>query len=232
MPRADDLDSKLFDEAWPARGVAPGPAFDVVVMAASLGGLEALRRVLAPLPANFPAPILVAQHVDARSPSYLPALLKQSVGLAIKHAAVGERLQAGTVYVAPPGRHLLVRPPGECELCDGPRINFARPSADQLFSSAADAFGRRALGVVLTGRLSDGTAGAASIRRVGGVVLAQDPATCRAAGMPRSAIDRGVIDVVLPLPALADALIGLVTVPGVPALFGVGQLPIARSAAA
>jgi two-component system chemotaxis response regulator CheB len=210
-----------------ARDSAAG--FDVVVVASSLGGRAALERVLAPLPADFPAPVLVVQHLSDRGPSLLPALLARRVHLAVRPALAGERLRAGTVYVAPPGRHLVVardcRSGGEAEvgLCDGPRVSFARPAADRLFASAAEAFGARTLGVVLTGRLFDGAAGAAAIRAAGGVVLAQDPATCEAPDMPRAAIRRRVVDLVLPPGALGAALIGLVMVPGVPALLGLGR---------
>jgi two-component system chemotaxis response regulator CheB len=205
----------------------PGAAFDVVVVAASLGGPRALGEILERLPAEFPAPILVAQHVAAHSPGYLPEMLAQRSRLAVRHPAAGEPLRAGTVYLAPPGRHLLVAAGGRCAVSDGPRVSFARPAADLLFASAAEAFGARVLGVVLTGLLFDGAAGAAAIRAAGGVVLAQDPATCRAPEMPRAAIRRGAVHFTLPPATIAAALVGLVAVPGTPALFGLG----ARAAA-
>ena len=204
------------------RPLFPAAAFDAVVVACSLGGREALEQLLWPLPADFPAPLLVVQHVDADSPGYLPGLLARRTGLAVKHAEPGEPLRAGTVYVAPPGRHLLVTPEGRCARSDGPRVSFARPAADLLFTSAVAAFGARVLGVVLTGRLSDGAAGAVAIRGAGGVVLAQDPASCRAPEMPRAAIARGAAHFTLPPAALAAALVGLVAVPGTSARLGVG----------
>jgi two-component system chemotaxis response regulator CheB len=199
----------------------PAPAgFDVVVIAASLGGRETLERVLGPLPVDFPAPIVVVQHLHPLSPGCLPGLLARRTALAVVHARPEAPLRGGTVYVAPPGRHLLVTRARRCALSDGPRVNFARPAADLLFASAAESFGARTLGVVLTGRLSDGASGAAAIRRAGGVVLAQDPATCVAPDMPRATIERAGAQFVLPPATLAAALIALVALPGVPSLFG------------
>ena len=196
-------------------------AFDVVVIAASLGGREALTRVLAPLPADFPAPIVVAQHLRADAPGYLPTLLARSTALAVRRAADGDRLEGGTVYVAPPGRHLLIDEGGRCTLSDGPRVSHARPSADLLFTSAAQAFGARTLAAVLTGRLFDGAAGAEAVRCAGGVVLVQEPATCVAPDMPCATLARGAAQFTLPPAALASALISLVAVRGGAALFGV-----------
>lgn len=193
----------------------------MVVVAASLGGREVLEQLLAPLPADFPAPVLVVQHVGDRA-SHLPELLALRTQRPVRHAVTGERPRAGVVYVAPPGRHLAVDANGRCALREGHRVSFARPAADVLFRSAAAAFGARTLGVVLTGRLSDGAAGAEAIRQAGGVVLVQEPATCRAPDMPLAALRRGAAHLALPPAVLASALVGLVAVPGVPALFGLG----------
>jgi two-component system, chemotaxis family, protein-glutamate methylesterase/glutaminase len=217
MPRADD--SPIEDGASTFGG-APRAEFDVVVVATSLGGREALEQLLAALAGDFPAPILVVQHVSAHTPSHLPELLARRTRLTVRHAEMGDLLAAATVYVAPPGRHLLVGTDRRCVLSDAARVAFSRPAADPLFSSAAEVFGERTLGVILTGRLRDGTAGAGAIRRAGGVVLAQDPATSRAAAMPEAAIRQGVVHLALPLPALAAALDELVRVPGARALLG------------
>jgi len=198
----------------------PFAAFDVVVVATSLGGREALELLLEPLPADFPAPVVVVQHLDAQAPSYLPEMLARRTRLAVKFAEAGEPLCPSTVYVAVPGRHLLIGPDRRCMLSDEPPVRFSRPSADPLFASAAELFGARTLAVILTGRLSDGTVGAAAIRRAGGVVLAQNPATCRAPEMPEAAIRQGLVHLVLPPEALGVALSTLVAVPGVRTLFG------------
>ena len=217
MPRADDSPSR--DGASVPAGSARAE-FDVVVVATSLGGREALEQLLATLAPDFPVPILVVQHVSPHAPSHLPEMLARRTRLAVRHAEMGDLLEAGTVYVAPPGRHLLVSADRRCVLSEGAHVAFSRPAADPLFGSAAEVFGERALGVILTGRLRDGTAGAGAIRRAGGVVLAQDPATSRAAAMPEAAIREGVVHLALPLPALAAALNVLVRVPSARALLG------------
>jgi two-component system chemotaxis response regulator CheB len=158
--------------------------------------------------------------MDAQSRSYLPELLARRTKLAVKFAEEGELLCASTVYVAAPGRHLLIGSDRRCLPSDEPPLQFSRPSADALFVSAAEVFGSRTLGVILTGRLRDGTLGAAAIRRAGGVVLAQDPATCRAPAMPEAAIQEGLVHVAMPPAALGAALSALVAVPGARALFG------------
>lgn len=208
----------------------PTAEFAAVVVAASLGGPDALGAVLGGLPHGFAVPILVAQHIRAGSPGYLPRMLQRQTTLAVRHAAAGERPQAGTVYVAPPGHYLLLDARGRCALSDGPRVSFARPAADVLFTSAARVFGAQTIGVVLTGRLFDGAAGAAAIRHAGGVVLAQDPATCRAPGMPRAAIRRGAAHLVLSPTALAAALIRLVAEPGGAAEFARAPRPASQIA--
>jgi two-component system, chemotaxis family, protein-glutamate methylesterase/glutaminase len=219
-----DSPSEAADPARLAHGATSVDAraeFDIVVVATSLGGRDALERLLAPLPADFAVPILVVQHVNARAPSYLPELLARRTLLAVRHAGSGERLRASTVYVASPDRHLTVGVDRRCLLSDGPPVAYSRPSADPLFVSAAGVFGARTLGVILTGRLSDGSAGAEAIQRAAGVVLAQSPVSCRAAAMPEAAIARGVVDLVLPLASLGAALLALVTTPGARVSYGI-----------
>src|SRR4051812_20039676 len=179
-----DLSARSGALAFPAPDV-PRMEFEVVVVATSLGGLEALGELLAPLADDFPVPVVVVQHVGAQS--HLPELLARQTRLAVRHAVSGEPLRASTIYVAPPGLHLLIDAERHFVLSSAAPIAFSRPSADPLFVSAAGAFGHRTLGVILTGRLRDGTAGARVIQHAGGVVLAQAPATCRAAAMPEAA---------------------------------------------
>lgn len=201
-----------------------------MVIASSLGGPLALRQILAALPGDFPVPILVAQHLSARIPSSLREMLSRETRLRVEWASERARLRPRTVYLAQAGRHLSMTPERTARLFDGPRVSFARPAADLLFSSAAEGFGRRTLGLVLTGRLEDGAAGAVAIREAGGVVIVQDPHTCRAPGMPQAVIRRGAANFVLPLEKIACALISLVMVPGARALFGVERMPALRAA--
>jgi two-component system chemotaxis response regulator CheB len=202
------------------------PRFGVVAVAASAGGLQALRALFAGLPEDFAAPVVVVQHRAAHGRSYLDQVLGLSTRLGVREAWDGDALAPGNAYVCPPGRHLHVASGGTLRLDDGPPVNFARPSADPLFTSTAAAFGARALGVVLTGRGHDGAAGAAEIRRRGGMVLVQDPATCAAPSMPRAVLSGCGADFVLPVDKLAHALVCLVMAPAVStALFGLPPLP-------
>jgi two-component system chemotaxis response regulator CheB len=202
-----------------------GSNYDVVVIAASYGGLTILSEILAAIPPTFSAAILVVQHVGEGSPGYMPKILSPHTPLEVRLVTAGERLRAGTVFIAPAGRHLVLDREASLCLAESPRVNFTRPSADPLFSSAAQACGSRTLAVILTGRLCDGTRGAGDVRAAGGVVIAQEPESCLARGMPDSAIRAGVVDLVLPPKLISVALVSLVTVPGVPAIFGFGPRP-------
>lgn len=200
---------------------APSPPFDVVVLAASLGGVEALTAVLAPLPADFPAAIIVVQHLLAHYPSQLAELLGRRTALTVRWATAGEQVQPGTVYVAPPDHHVLLAPGGVLALSHLPRVQFTRPAADPLFASVAVAYGARAVGVVLTGTGCDGAEGVRAIKGRGGRILAQEVATARARAMPRAALATGCVDFALPLPMIAQALMALLMVPGAAALLRV-----------
>jgi two-component system chemotaxis response regulator CheB len=194
------------------------PNFDIVVFAMSLGGIDAFRRVVNALPSDFPVPIAAVQHLSPNFRSTLVEVLQHRARLRIAWAQQGGRLERGSVVLAPPDHHLLIADRGACILSRGPKLSLARPSADALFESAA---GRcRTLGVVLTGRGSDGAAGARIIKERGGVVVAQDIASSLEPSMPQSVIERGDADFVLPLHRIADAVVSLVSVPGIASLFG------------
>ncbi len=199
------------------------PFFDIVVIATSTGGLSALREIVCRIPPYFPTPIVIVQHLSDGYESPLAELLGRCSNLRVDWIRRGGRLSGGRIYVAAPGTHVRMISAGECESFDGPRINFVRPSADILFDSAAEHYGCRALGIVLTGRLADGSRGAEKIRRAGGVVIAQHPDTCVAEGMPRSVIKSGAANFVLSPRGIASALISLVTVPGSLQIFGVSS---------
>ncbi len=140
----------------------PDAAFDVVVVAASLGGLPALGAVAGALPEHFAAPVVAVLHRSAALRPYLGVeVMARLCNVGVRGAGEGDALRAGVLHLAPPDRHTVVTPEQTLALSDGPKVNFTRPAADPLFTSAAAAFGPRTLGVVLTGRGSDGTAGAA-----------------------------------------------------------------------
>ena len=185
-------------------------AFDLVALASSAGGLSALSEVLSALPEEFPAAIAVVQHLDPRHRSLMAKILSGRTELSVKEAEEGDRLRHGTVYVAPPDKHLLINPGGTISLTQSEMVHFVRPSADLLFESVAASYKDRAIAVVLTGSGSDGKMGVQAIKKMGGTVIAQDEATSEFFGMPGSAIQSGSVDFVLPLREIAPALVTLV----------------------
>jgi two-component system, chemotaxis family, protein-glutamate methylesterase/glutaminase len=164
----------------------------VIVIGASTGGLAALRTIAAGLPAELPAAVCVVLHIDGHE-SRLASLLNASGPLPAAEARDDEPLRPGHIYVAPPDHHLIIIP-GRMRLTRGPRENFVRPAADPLFRSTAEVLGRKAIGVVLTGRLSDGAAGLYEIKRRGGVTVVQDPDEAEAPGMPQAAMNYVEVD--------------------------------------
>ncbi|HZT44321.1 MAG TPA: chemotaxis protein CheB [Chthonomonadaceae bacterium] len=188
----------------------PHAAFEVVAMATSAGGLNALTQILAALPADFPAPVVVVQHLDPRHRSLLAEILGRRTRLAVKEAQEGDKLCAGTAYIAPPDHHLLITPEGAISLTDTELVHFVRPSADLLFESVAASYKDRAIAVVLTGTGIDGSLGLTAIKKMGGTVIAEDRETAEFSGMPGAAIHTGHVDFVLPLREIGPALITLV----------------------
>jgi two-component system chemotaxis response regulator CheB len=179
----------------------------VVGLVASTGGLDALGQVLAPLPAHLPAAIVALQHLRPEHPSRLAEILARRTALCVQPAHDGQRLQPGLVLVAPPGRHTLVCPDHTIALIDSGQTPPSRPSADLLLTSMALSCRERALAVVLSGAGHDGTAGAAAVKRMGGLVLAQDQATSTEFGMPGSAIAfNQIVDQVLALARIGPTL--------------------------
>jgi two-component system chemotaxis response regulator CheB len=199
-------------QEWPMRTESIGsrrPAKrDIVVIGASLGGVQALRQLAADLSADFPASVLVVQHIGA-NPSTLPALLSSAGPNPASHAQDGEPLRHGHIVVAPPDHHLLISV-GKLKLSRGPKEHFSRPAVDTLFRSAAIEFGPRAIGVVLTGALDDGTAGLQAIKQCGGMGIVQDPSSAFASSMPASALQYVEVDFCLPLEQIATKLLALV----------------------
>jgi two-component system chemotaxis response regulator CheB len=181
--------------------------FDAVGIAASAGGLRALSTVLAELPLNFPAPIVVVQHLDPRHPSLLAGILGRVSKLLVKEAQEGEGMRPGVVFLAPPDRHLLVNANATLTLTRTELVHFVRPSADLLFESLAASFTSRALAIVLTGTGSDGAMGVRAINRMGGRTIAQDEGTSEFFGMPEAAIRTGVVDCILPLQHIPRAML-------------------------
>ena len=188
----------------------PHAAFDVVAMAASAGGLNALSHVLTQLPADFPAAILIVQHLDPRHRSLMADILSRRTSLHVKQAAEGDCIQSATVLIAPPNRHLLLNPDGTVSLSQSKLVHFLRPSADLLFESVAASYQQRAIGVVLTGTGSDGAMGVRAIKKMGGTVIVEDEKTAEFSGMPTAALQTKCVDFILPLDEISRALVTLV----------------------
>jgi two-component system chemotaxis response regulator CheB len=186
-------------------------AFDIVALAASAGGLRAISEILAFLPADFLAAIVVVQHLDPRHRSLMADILSRRTALKVKEAQEGARLSPGTAYVAPPNRHLLVNPDGTLSLSQSELVHFVRPSADLLFESVAASYKERAIGVVLSGTGSDGSMGVKAIKKMGGTVIVQDQNTSEFFGMPSAAMQTGCVDFVLSLDEISSALVTLVS---------------------
>ena len=180
----------------------------VIVIGASAGGIEALTAVISRLPAEMAAAVLVVQHLRPGRPTGLAGYLDRLSALRVIMAADGMAVEAGRVAVAEPGRHLRIED-GRMRFDDGERVNYVRPAADVLFASAAEACGDAVIGVVLSGTGRDGAAGCAAIKASGGMTMVQDPAAARAGAMPQAAIDRGAVDLVLPLEEIAAKLAAL-----------------------
>jgi two-component system chemotaxis response regulator CheB len=181
---------------------------DIVVVAASAGGLQPLRSLLRGLPPDLPAALFAVLHVPATGGQSLPYILDRAGPLPARAAVDGERIRPGQVYVAPPDQHLLVIQDA-VRLSRGPRQNGVRPAADPLFRSAALHAGPRVTAVVLSGSLDDAALGSATVERLGGQVIVQDPADADYDSMPRNAIGVTKHPIVVPASALAGQVLRL-----------------------
>jgi two-component system, chemotaxis family, protein-glutamate methylesterase/glutaminase len=191
----------------PKTEVHDGPfTLPVIGIAASAGGLTALSTLIGTLSPDLNAAIVILQHLPAAHSSHLAEILGRRTRLAVKEAASHDRLRQGVILTAPPGLHLLISPEGIVSFSHRPPVNHVRPAADRLFESIASSFGPRSIAVVLTGTGRDGARGAQVVKRAGGIVIVQDEATSEFFGMPRAAIQAGLVDRILPLEDIAAAL--------------------------
>jgi two-component system chemotaxis response regulator CheB len=184
--------------------------YAVIAVASSAGGITALGLLLGALPVGLPVRVLVVQHLDPRHETVIAHVLGRSAKMPVKLAEAGELARPGTIYVAPPNRHLLVGAGGLLALSDSELVHFVRPSADLLFESVAGAYGARAIACVLTGTGKDGAMGVTAVKSRGGTVIAQDPGSADFPGMPQAAVETGMVDFVLPLDEIAQVVRGLV----------------------
>lgn len=181
---------------------------DIIVIGASAGGIEALRRILAGLPFDLPASVFIVQHSGADSPGILGLILQRGSKIRVITPADKETIVPGCVYVAPPDYHMLIEPGKVC-LSRGPKENRFRPAIDPLFRSAAQVYGPRVIGVVLTGGLDDGTAGLWAVKQLGGTAIVQDPHDALAPSMPASALKFVAVDHCVLLSEIAPLLVKL-----------------------
>jgi two-component system chemotaxis response regulator CheB len=185
------------------------PPTRLVAIGVSTGGPQSLQYVLSQLPPEFPGCIVVVQHMPEGFTEMFARRLDECSSVAVKEAQSGDLLQAGRVLICPGNRHLKVKrlPLGDIAiLSDDPRVNGHRPSADVLFRSAAEEFGSRAIGVIMTGMGEDGAVGLGAIKAAGGLTIAQSESSCVVYGMPKAAIDRGHAMRIVDLDALAHTL--------------------------
>ncbi len=183
---------------------------DIVVIGASAGGIEALRVLIGGLPADLQASLFVVVHTSPEAPSMLADILNRCGKLQALTPRDGERIQPGTIYVAPPDRHLLVEP-NRVRVTRGPKENRFRPAVDPLFRSAAQTYGPRVVGIILTGYLDDGTAGLWTVKQLGGTAIVQDPADAIVPFMPLNAMTHVKVDYSLPVEEIAPLLVRLTT---------------------
>jgi two-component system, chemotaxis family, protein-glutamate methylesterase/glutaminase len=176
-----------------------------IVIGSSAGGIEALKRLVANLPADFAAPIFMVQHVASNHASILPEILMKAGKLPAMHPRDGELITAPNIYVAPPDHHLLIED-DHVAVKRGPKENRFRPSVDVLFRSAAYMYRGGTIGIVLSGALNDGSSGLWMIKRLGGTAIVQHPEDATYPSMPMSALKNVEIDYSLPVPEIAKVL--------------------------
>ena len=188
-----------------------GAPQSVIAVGASTGGTEALRVFLMAMPRDCP-PIAIVQHMPEVFTRAFADRLNKECGIEVAEARDGDRLQTGRALIAPGNRHMLVKRRGEelvVEIIDGPLVSRHRPSVDVLFRSVALSVGAKAVGVIMTGMGDDGAQGLCEMKDAGALTLAQDEASCVVFGMPKEAIERGAVSVIVPLEQLANAALSL-----------------------
>ncbi len=207
--------TRLPEGAQPPK-VSPAPSglvrarnaskFPVVVIAASTGGPATLMKLAPSFPADFPAAVIIVQHMPGSFTSQFSQQLGEASQIPVKEAEAGEMIVPGQIFVCPGSHHLKVSSAGRIILDDGPRINAYRPCADLTLESAAALYGSLTVGVVLTGMGNDGAKGVQAVKAAGGMVIAQDEASAVIFGMPQEAIKTGAVDQVLPLEEICSAI--------------------------
>ena len=208
-PAAAGAATRMQARPAPTVSASGSPRRDVVVIGVSTGGPPAVQKVLSALPANFPASIVIAQHMPQAFTGPFAKRLDGLCQISVKEAETGDRLKPGCAFIAPGGRHLLLKQQVsrvELVISTEPASALYKPSANVLIGSAAEAVGRRALGVILTGMGNDGMEGIRALKRKGGRALAQSDATCVVYGMPKAIVDAGLSDEIVDIDDMAQAI--------------------------
>jgi two-component system chemotaxis response regulator CheB len=200
-------------QVLPEDSKRPGPAMEpqpgnIIVIAASAGGVQALRRLVSQLPADLAASVFVVVHIGPNRPSLLPHILSRAGPLPAYHPVHGQAIEQGRIYVAPPDLHMRLHP-GAIHLDRGSKVRHTRPAADPLFQSAAEAYGPRTVGIVLTGGDHDATDGARAIKAHGGRIIVQQPYEADTPSMPLSALRDDHPDYILHLDEMPALLVTL-----------------------
>jgi two-component system chemotaxis response regulator CheB len=181
--------------------------YEAIVIGVSSGGMNAMKIMFSLLPENFGLPIIIVQHIGSRSENLWIKFLNDKSNLEIKEADEKEKIKKGKVYIAPANYHLMIERNKTFSLTTDEKVNFARPSIDVLFESAAEAYQNKLIGIVLTGSNNDGTNGIKRIKDYGGLTIVQDPDTAESYFMPASVIASFLPDYVLPLEDIIKLLI-------------------------
>ena len=183
--------------------------YQAIVIGASMGGMQALKSLLALLPENFALPVIVVHHQIADADEFLVDYLNRQCMIRVKEACLNETILPSHVYISPPAYHLLIEEDKTFSLSVDIPVNYSIPSIDVLFESAVDVSGEYLVGVVLTGANSDGSQGLDKIKKAGGLTIVQDPTTAEVSEMPRAAIKATKIDHILPIEKIGVFLKGL-----------------------
>ncbi|MBP9151338.1 MAG: chemotaxis protein CheB [Flavobacteriales bacterium] len=181
--------------------------YEAIVLGASAGGMKVTRDLVTALPKDFSMPIIIVQHIGGTSDGVWAELLNDKSAVHVKEADEKEKLTPGAVYLAPANYHLLVEPDHTLTLTVDERVNYARPSIDVLFETAAEAYGDKLIGVVCTGANFDGAKGLAYIKEKGGLTIVQDPETAESPPMPKAAIEATTPDHVLSMENIIEFLL-------------------------
>ncbi|NQV01051.1 MAG: chemotaxis protein CheB [Bacteroidia bacterium] len=184
--------------------------YQAVVIGSSAGGLNALKSIFEALDDQFPLPVIIVQHVSPDADNYLSSFLDNMKKIKVKEADEKEVPQPGVAYIAPPNYHLLMEQDRSFTLTVGERVNYARPSIDVLFETAAEAYRESLIGIILTGANNDGSIGLRKIKALGGIAIVQDPEEAESDSMPRSALEAAKPDHVLKLKEIANFLNSLI----------------------